>query len=202
MSRRLFLIGIFLVVVCVIYVACGPTITIDPPDKPIEINVNVRIDIYNHVAEVEEDIYGDYMEDEVEEAPDGSESLLRHMFMKSAYGDTDDEKYTAAKNRRKGRASKVIKYKNDGSLGENHNGGVSLIKSDKVKNDSAYKDKVKDLVEDENADREIMYEIDAKKRDVSVDVLKQETARYWRDKSKTGHWIEVKEEGKWVWKQK
>ncbi len=202
MKRRLLLVVFSFVLVCMIYISCGPTITIDPPDKPIEINVNVRIDIYNHVAAVEEDIYGDYLEGEDEETPGGGESFLRNMFMRSAYGKSDTDKYNAAKNRRKARAGQVVQYKKDGSIGENHKGLVSLIQSEKVKSDKSYADKVEKLVEKENADRDTMFKIDAGKRGVPVDILRQETARYWRDNSKSGHWIEVKEDGKWVWKRK
>jgi uncharacterized protein YdbL (DUF1318 family) len=201
MKRRFSLVAFFFVVVCLIYISCGPTVTIDPPDKPIEINVNVRIDIYNHVAAVEEDIYGDYLESKTEETPGGG-TFLRNMFMRSAYGESDTEKYNAAKDRRKARAGRVVQYKKDGSIGENHKGLVSVIQSEKVKSDKSYADKVEDLVEDENADRNTMFEIDAAKRGVPVDILREETARFWRDNSKSGHWIEVKEDGKWVWKRK
>ncbi len=206
MKKRYLSIAVFFVVFCLIYVSCGPTVTIEPPDKPIEINVNVRIDIYNHVAAVEEDIYGDYLGDseekEEEGVPPDSGSLLRNLFMRSAYGATDSDRYKAAKDRRKARAGDVIRYKKEGSIGENHKGLVSLIESDKVKSDSDYADKVKKLVKEENADRETMFETDARKRGVPVDILRQETARFWRDHSKKGAWIEVKKGGKWVWKQK
>ncbi len=202
MKRRILLALVFFVLTCIMYVSCGPRVKIEGPDKPIEINVNVRIDIYNHVAEVEEDIYGD--DDDDDEGEDSSESsfLLRSLFMPRAYGASDDAKYKAAKERRKARAGQVKQYKKDGSLGENHKGGVSLIESDKVKKDKAYAGKVKKLVKEENADREIMFKLDAKKRGVSPDIIRQETARYWQDHTKPGQWVEVKKGGKWVWKRK
>ena len=202
MKRKYLVTVFFLVLMGVIYVSCGPTVTVKTPE-PIEINVNVRIDIYNHVAAVEESIYGDVEKpEEGKQSPSGGESLFRGIFMQGAFGAASDDDYNAALQSRKARASKVIQYKNEGSLGENHNGLVSLIQSDKVKSDSSYADAVKKLIKEENADREKMYAVDAAKKGVSLDVIKDSAALYHRDSSKKGWWIEVLSGGKWVWQQK
>lgn len=203
MKTRFLLTIICLLIIAIVYVSCGPTVKIDTPDKPIEINVNVRIDIYNHVASVEESIYGDVNEPEENRKPStGNESFLRGFFMQGAFGAVSVEEYNAALERRKARARKVIQYKDDGSLGENHEGLVSLIQNEKVRNDDNYAKSVKNLIKDENSDREKMYEYDASKKGVPVSVIKESSAQYHRDSAKKGWWIEVKEEGKWVWKQK
>jgi hypothetical protein len=202
MKRRVVLVGFFLVVLCVLYMSCGPTVTIDPPDKPIEINVNVRIDIYNHVAAVNDDIYGNVTDEEGNGEPTSRRYILPGVFMQSAYGATDTQNYNEAKDRRKARARDIMRYKKDGSIGEDHLGDVAVIQSDKIKNDKSYASRVKETVKKENSDRAIMYEIDAAKQGVSVDQIRAANALYWRDNSKDGEWIEVKRGDDWVWKRK
>jgi uncharacterized protein YdbL (DUF1318 family) len=206
MRRRYLLTGFLVLLMGLLYVSCGPTVKIQTPE-PLEINVKVRIDIYNHVEAIEDSIYGDAEKkeenkEENKEKPPANESYIRYLFMEPAYGASDQDDYDAALQRRKARAQQVIKYKNEGSLGENHNGLVSLISSAKVKSDKAYAGKVKATVKEENSDRETMYKIDAAKRGIEVEVIKEETARVHRDKAKSGWWIEVEEDGNWVWKQK
>jgi uncharacterized protein YdbL (DUF1318 family) len=202
MRRQYLLVGFLFVLIGLIYVSCGPTINVRTPE-PIEINVKVRIDIYNHVAAVEDEIYGDAQKEEKDNStPPKGESYIRYMLMQPAYGASDQSDYDSAFQRRKARAAQVIQFKNEGSLGENHNGLVSLISSAKVKSDKAYAGKVKAIVKEENSDRETMYKIDAAKRGIEVEVIKEETARVHRDKAKSGWWIEVQEDGNWVWKQK
>ena len=202
MNRRYLLVMFFIVLIALAYVSCGPTIKVETP-KPIEINVNVRIDVYNHVAAVEDSIYGEAeKQQENKQTPSGGQSLIRQLFMQPACAASDDSQYNAAKQRRTARASDVIKYKNEGSLGENHFGLVSVIDSPKVKSDKNYASKVRKLVKEENADREIMYKYDAQSQGVSVDVVKEQAARVHRDRDKSGWWIEVKQGNDWVWKQK
>ena len=175
------------------------------------VDVNVRIDVYQHASDVLDYISGEseeVPEIEGEDQPESSSTLEKALDMvlgvKTAHAaeNTDAKSYRALLESMKKRAGKITKYKNDQSVGENHKGLLSVRESSKMKSDSKYAEAVKKLVNDENRDRKEFYKLDAKMNNKSYDQIATTFAKARRNKAKPGHWIQIQKNGKWRWKKK
>lgn len=89
------------------------------------------------------------------------------------------------------RLPKLAKSKAEGKIGEVFNGYVEAVKGDAG---------VSGLLDDENADRRALYEIVAKKQNISLaKVAELNGARNFRN-AKPGEWLKG-EDGKWTQKK-
>jgi uncharacterized protein YdbL (DUF1318 family) len=97
----------------------------------------------------------------------------------------------------------IDQYKKHGVLGENNQGGITLLASDKVAPDQL--PFVENLVQEENADREVVMrrviETNEKLSDKDWPRVKKMFAGLNRDKASIGHMIQF-EDGKWTTKEK
>lgn len=135
--------------------------------KPIQLDVKMRVDVYQHVAQ---DVNA--IEDMIsspsgtEKGLEGGVSLLWRIAPAYAQGQEDyPENVQAAIERRKDRRDEIGTLESQGVLGENSKGLLELRK--------AGDRRAEDLVREENADRRIIYAHVAQKNDVPV----EETAR-------------------------
>ena len=97
----------------------------------------------------------------------------------------------------------IDQYKEQGVLGENNQGGITLLASDKVSPDQL--PFVEHLVQEENADREVVMrrviETNEKLSEKDFPRVKKMFAALNRDKASLGHMIQF-EDGKWTKKEK
>lgn len=102
--------------------------------------------------------------------------------------------------RRRDRMEEVQSLKNNRLVGEDHLGLLS------IRNLPAgeYGSYVKKTVTEENKDREILMEAEAKERGTALGDVKKNQWRHWQRKSFPGEWIQVEgeEPGTYHWVQK
>ena len=89
------------------------------------------------------------------------------------------------------RKPKIEALKKAGSIGENKSGYLEAMK------DAKLEDADKKLVEDENADRKVVYASIAKKEGATVDKVGERRAKQIRSNAKEGEYIQG-EDGKWI----
>jgi len=190
--------------------SCEQVIT---QDKPLEVkvDVNVRIDVYQHAVDVVDYISGESetlpdIEADTKSKPTGMlEKAIDLAFsVKTVYAaETSNNPYfKEIVQSMKKRYSEIQNYKQDGSMGENHKGLLSMRDSEKMKTDAAYAAKVEKLLKEENQDREQLYRLDAKLKNTPYEKIVKLYATLWADKAQKGQWIEVEKDGQWVWQEK
>ena len=184
-------------------------------DKPLEVkvDVNVRIDVYQHASDVLDFIDGksDQLPEpdaDTEPAPETTgfvDNVIDLAFgVSPAYAAATSEtsRYRQLAESMRKRAKVVQKYKSDLSVGENRKGLLSVRKNEKMKSDAEYASAVKKTVKAENRDRTRFYKEDAKRLNKSYGEVVRAYTEARRKKAKKGEWIEVRKENKWVWVKK
>ncbi len=132
--------------------------------KPIQVDVKMRVDIYQHVAQDVANI-----EDMIssESKAKGAEQVsLFFLGVREAWAQEEadyPENVRAAIERRKERRSELVSWEARGVIGENMRGQVELVHGAVADNS------VVGLVEQENRDRSIIYAYVAGKNNASVD---------------------------------
>ena len=156
--------------------------------KPIKVDINMRVDIYQHVVKdadsINDQIYGDRDKDfnaifrfnEVYAADSSSEAIAR----------------------RKARLSKVEGYFSRGYVGENRDAFLA-IRSGVPSNINA---DVESLISAENKDREILYQATAKKNNTDVSSVRKIFFENDYNRSPAGYWFEVNRNGQYKWERK
>ena len=167
-------------------------------EEPIKLNINMRIDVYQHVAKdadsIEDEIYG--------EDDEGA-----NIFFSSgtAYAAESSAEVNAAVERRKKRTDEIGKYFTNGYIGENRQAHLK-IKTRALPPSLAKETKmaIRRMIEDENRDREIIYRAVAKKRGAEVSEVRKVFLEEHYKRAPKGAWFELfnKEKGKYVWKRK
>jgi uncharacterized protein YdbL (DUF1318 family) len=153
-----------LILILVIFLTLGcARVKVEAPKEPIKVDISMRLDIYQHVAK---DI--DQIEDIVSgskaktEAKEDKRSLL-HYLVRYAYAEEGlSPQVEQAALRRKDRLQQLSPLEKDGVVGENKFGLVEIRKY------SAATPQAKQLVDDENNDRTLIYESVAQKNGTSV----------------------------------
>lgn len=131
--------------------------------KPIQVDVKMRVDIYQHVAQDVANI-----EDLISSEPKGKQVSFFFLGEREAWAETDEEEgYPAdvlrAIERRKARRNELVRWEQRGVIGENRIGKVELA-------DPAFSDKdVIRLMNEENEDRSIIYSYVAEKNLAGVE---------------------------------
>ena len=156
----------------VLLARCGVPVHVTTP-KPIDVDVTVRMDIYQHrTAEAD---------DAVTSAP-------------TADAGTSDEE-----TRRRERIGQIQAFKNSRLVGENHSGQLAIIRLPP----GDYGKQVEQLVTAENDDRTTLMRTEAAARRVPLATIEAEQASQWRAHAFPGEWIEEQQPDKtWHWVQK
>lgn len=134
-------------------------VSVQAPDKPIKVDVTMRLDIYQHI---ERDI------DSVEKIISGKEDKQSFLdrFIDQAYAeDREDQlppEVEKAALRRRQRKEELMKWQAKGVIGENRLGFVV------IRNQKEASPPIEDLIESENKDRLIIFEAIAKKNGTSL----------------------------------
>lgn len=151
-------ISVVLFAILFLSVGCA-TIRVRAPEKPIKVDITMRLDVYQHVKS---DI--DAIEDIVKGVDRESKASDDHTFLNyvlsNAYAEGISSSLEDAARRRKGRYDKLISLESSGVVGENNQGLVEVRQGQDVS--------APGLVSDENRDRMVIYKGIAKNNGVSV----------------------------------
>ena len=151
-------IGIVLIAIFFLSVGCA-TVRVKAPEKPIKVDISMRLDVYQHVKS---DI--DAIEDIVKGVGKEPKALDDHTFLdyvlSNAYAEGISSELEDAARRRNGRYNKLISLERSGVVGENN---VGLVEVRQGQDTIAA-----GLVSDENKDRMVIYKGIARNNEVSM----------------------------------
>ncbi len=186
--------------------ACSHEIKIvGDKDKPIPINAEIKIHIYQHAAD-DVDKMMEGLDNETE-APEKTSFVFRKFIyaladfgVSTAYADEPANKKTLLK-KTVMLYRKAYPYLKKQILGENRYGYVSIINKSKNTSDVKLKEAVK-IADELNVARKSLYQFIANLEKGTIRNTQTAYADTFRQKSKKGIWVEVNKNGKWNWKQK
>ena len=187
----IFMLGLILSLGCA-------RVMVQTPKEPIKVDISMRLDIYQHI---EKDI------DEIESIVSGSKEKIKSedeqswldYFIGSAYAQEGlSPEVEQAALRRGQRYSELMSWREKGIIGENRLGLLEI--RDPQGADSS----LKQLVNDENSDRMIIYQEVAGKNQVSVEEIQRIYAERLQNDAPSGTPIEVLNEsaGVYEWRIK
>ncbi|MBF0216739.1 MAG: YdbL family protein [Candidatus Omnitrophica bacterium] len=173
--RSLAVIGLFLLIGCA-------TVKVQAPKEPIKVDVTMRLDVYQHVQKDIDDI-----ESIVTGGAGSSKGLLSllEILETTAYAQSLDPEVESAALRRKARYSTLVSLESSGAVGED-NKGMVVVKGNA---DSS-------LVNEENADRMVIYKGIAAKNGTSVQEVQKVYAARLQQGAPAGTPIQA-ENGSW-----
>jgi len=159
--------------------------------KPIKLDINMRVDVYQHVVEDVEDIndqiYG------------GSNKKFNFLFcLEEVYAADLSVAGSEAISRRKKRANSIEAYFEKGYIGENK---YALLESRK---DAPGEEgiKIKQMISEENKDREIIYKAIADKNGSDVSSVRKASFESDYKRALSGYWFQIFDGGGYNWKKK
>ncbi len=174
-----------LLIVCTLVISGCRVETVGDPNRPIKIEAHITIDIRqvkDTVSSIEDMVSG---KQPVKAAPDkNSKSLL------AEYAYAQDEVQSAIESR-KARYQAIKDHKRQGLIGENNKGYLTAFSEDSA---------VKNLVEQENRDRLIIYKSIVEQKGYPKDAISQieeVSAQEQRDRAETGEKIQ-QPSGEWT----
>lgn len=178
-------------VIFLIFIAFGCARIKVESTEPIKVDINMRVDVYQHVVEdigsINDQIYGS-----------GEKDFNALFVFQEAYAADLPQEASAAISRRKARVNKIEEYFIKGYVGENRDAFLQIIAGVPVE----AKGEVENLIGEENKDRKIIYEAIADKN--KIDILTVRKAAFADDyeRALSGYWFEVCEGDGYVWVKK
>ncbi|MBD3263591.1 MAG: DUF1318 domain-containing protein [Candidatus Omnitrophica bacterium] len=163
---------------------------------PLKVDINMRVDVYQHVVKDVESI-----NDQIYGTQDESKNLNFLPLVQNAYAaDVPSEVEEAIKNRKK-RADKITEYFSKGYIGENRQALLEVAGVDKdIPSD--LKAEIKKLVDEENDDRQVIYEYTAKKNGIDIEEARKIFYKDDYKRAPSGSWFEVYQNGEFLWQRK
>ena len=162
--------------------------------EPIKVDINMRIDVYQHVVEDVKSIEGQVYDEEA-----GESNLILTSGL--AYAAESSAEVDAAIERRRNRTGLINGYFSKGHIGENREAHLQIIGRDLS---SELKKKIERAIKEENEDREIIYRGVAKKRGANVSEVRKVFREDHYKRAPAGFWFELynKEKDKYIWVKK
>ncbi|MGE5197783.1 MAG: DUF1318 domain-containing protein [Deltaproteobacteria bacterium] len=162
--------------------------------KPIKVDMNIRVDVYQHVVKdassIEDQVYGD------------SQKKLNALFgMENAYAEDQPQQLNSVIERRKGRVAKIEEYFRKGYIGENRNALLEIVDPNL---DPGIKGEVEGLIQAENQDREMIYKANAQKNNADISQVHQAFFEDHYKRAPGGYYFEIYDQaqGKYAWVKK
>lgn len=155
--------------------------------KPLKVDINMRLDVYQHVVNeaesIEDQIYGN-----------GNAEMNFLLGVSEVYA---ADNLSEAIERRKERAPRIESYFNKGYIGEDRNGYLKLIKSDAP-------DEVKKVIVKENKDRRIIYQNTANKNNTKLSAVEKIFFKDHYKRAPSGWYFEIYSQSKekYIWQKK
>lgn len=170
--------------------ACGCAKVNIATSKPLKVDINMRVDVYQHVAKdvesIEDQIYGS-----------SKKQINAISFIESVYAQEGSPELNSAIQARRARAATIEDLFRKGYIGENKDAYVELRAKDGPAG-------IQTVVSEENKDRSVIYAATAQKN--GADILSVQKA-FFDDhykRASAGSWFQVFDEtkGAYEWKQK
>jgi uncharacterized protein YdbL (DUF1318 family) len=177
-------LSIFLILSLFLAIGCA-TVSVKAPKDPIKVDISMRLDVYQHVQK-DIDAIEDIVTGEAEDP--GGQSMFRGM-VGIAYAQELTPDMERAAKRRRARYSQLVSMERQGVIGENNMGLVVVRKPGDA---SAGR-----LVDEENADRMVIYRGIAAKNNTSVESVQKVYAERLRNDAPAGTPIQT-ESGRWI----
>lgn len=164
-------------------------------EDPIKVDINMRIDIYQHVLKdvetIEDEVYGQ------------KEKKFNNIFtfIHYAYAEDFSSDVTAAIVRRKKRKEILDYYFQQGYIGENKDGYLEILSENLSAKE---RNKIIRIITEENRDRELIYHAIAKKNGVDIEQVQRIFFQDHYQRAPQGYWFQVydQEKGRYIWKRK
>jgi uncharacterized protein YdbL (DUF1318 family) len=176
---------ITLMLFLVVFLSLGcARVRVEAPEKPIKVDISMRLDIYQHIEKdinAIEDIVSGPKENV---KTDKDKQSMLGFFIAMAYAEDLSPEVQQAAYRRKDRRDQLSSLEAQGIVGENKSGLVV------VRNPAAADAPVQDLVNAENSDRMIIYQSVAKKNGSSVEEVQKLYAKRLQADAPSGTPIE------------
>lgn len=156
--------------------------------QPIKLDINMRVDVYQHVAKDIDDIENIVSGSNKQAQPKEGQSMLNY-FIASVYAEDGlSPQVEEAALRRKARFSEVTSLQEKGTIGENSLGLLEIK--------AAGGSSLEKLIKEENDDRMIIYKGIAKKNGTSVEEVQKLYAKKLQENAPGGTPIQVSS-GEW-----
>lgn len=162
--------------------------------EPIKVDINMRLDIYQHVVKdvnsIEDDIYGS------KDKQFNLRIVFGNVYAADASGDVE-----SAKERRKQRADLIVEYFNKNYVGENKKAYLQVIKENVPSGEIT---KIENMVKQENSDREIIYKATAQKNGADIAQVLEIFFKDHYERASRGWLFEIydKDSGNYTWVKK
>ncbi len=185
---------IFISMIFVVALGCAK-VQVAGSKEPIKLDISMRLDVYQHVAK---DI------DAIENIVSGGQnkkadktSYLMNYLVKEAYAqEALSPEVEQAALRRKDRLAEINQYLSSSVIGENKIGLLEIKQKDKSGT-------VLQLVEKENADRELIYKAISQKNSTPIEEVQKLYAKKLQENAPGGSLIEIIDaNGNYTWKKK
>lgn len=178
--------NIWFVVAFIAVIACAK-VSVETKE-PIKVDVNMRVDIYQHVVEdvqsINDQIYG------------GDEKKFNSLFfIQAAYAQDVSGDLQAAISRRKSRFKEIEHYFVMGYIGENRKALLEI----RAEIPTQERARVAKTLQEENSDRDIIYKATAQKNGVDVDEIRKVFYEDDYKRALSGFLFEVMQSGRYVW---
>ena len=151
-------------------------VEVQAPKDPIKMDINMRLDVYQHVAK---DI--DAIENIVS-GPAGVQHAFAEFLVQTAYAESLDPAVESAAYRRRDRKAVIDPLLAQGILGENRSGLLSIR--------GTADDGAKQAIDSENSDRTTIYQALAQKNGTSVEEIQKMYAERLRNSAPAGAPVE------------
>ena len=151
-------------------------------EKPLKVNINMRVDVYQHVVKDVEAIEGQIYNQNKKINLNGC------FFLESVYAQEFSSSVEKAIQRRKKRLSDIEEYAKQGVIGEGKN-ALLVVVAKKI--NSSLKKKVEELISEENKDRLVIYKATAAKNGVSLKNVEKIFFAAHYNHAQPGMWFEV-----------
>ena len=163
--------------------------------EPIKVDIDMRVDVYQHVVEDARSI-----EDRIYNEEEGDSNLIFASGLAYA-AEVFSIEVDAAIKRRKERVVEITGYLDRGYIGENREAHLEIVVRGLP---SELNKKIKRAIKKENRDREIIHRATAKKRGVDVSDVRKVFFEEHYKRAPAGSWFEVYSEGqgRYVWRKK
>ncbi len=162
-------------------------------DKPLKVDINMRIDVYQHVVEdvesVNDQIYG------------RQEKKFNYLFgCQTAFAADLSENALQAIQRRKSRVNLIEEYFRKGYIGENKDALLQIRQTVP----ESIRDEIRVLTQKENSDRILIHEEIAEKNNTGIDEVQKVFLNQDYQRAPAGAWFEAYKPGRneYIWRQK
>lgn len=184
-------IGVVLFVLAIIGCAKVSVETV----KPIKVDINMRVDIYQHVVKdvesIEGEIYGNKQQ-----------INMNTLFLwENVYAAQYSSEVSFAIEKRKARAAIIEDYFQKGYIGENKEAYLEIVSQDLT---NEVKNAIGKNIEEENSDRKIIYLETAGKNGITISEAAKVFFNDHYNRAQPGYWFQVYDEksGKYTWIKK